>query len=211
VQEKIMIVHALYNITADLWQVFGWDPGTMIRALWILFAVYWVISALKRKKTKQRESILQRLTYVLPLLLAFLLFSRPEADHGWLGAPFYSQSLAAGWLGVLLTAAGVAIAFWARVHLGTNWSGVVTLKEDHELIRTGPYRTIRHPIYTGILLAVLGSVVALGQVRGVIAFVIIWLSFYIKARREESLLSAEFGSRFVEHQQHTGMFLPRIS
>jgi protein-S-isoprenylcysteine O-methyltransferase Ste14 len=207
----MMIVHALYNITAVLWQVFGWDPGSMIRALWILFAVYWLISAFKRKKTKQRESILQRLTYVLPLLLAFLLFSRPEANYGWLGAPLYPQSLAAGWLGVLLTAAGVAIAIWARVHLGTNWSGVVTLKEDHELIRTGPYRTIRHPIYTGILLAVLGSVVALGQVRGVIAFVIIWLSFYIKARREESLLSAEFGPRFTEHQQHTGMFLPRIS
>jgi protein-S-isoprenylcysteine O-methyltransferase Ste14 len=207
----MMIVHALYNITAVLWQVFGWDPGTMIRALWILFAVYWVVSAFRRKKTKQRESIFQRLTYVLPLLFAFLLFSLPEADRGWLGAPLYSQSLAAGWLGVLLTAAGVAIAFWARVHLGTNWSGVVTLKEDHELIRTGPYRTIRHPIYTGILLAVLGSVVALAQFRGVIAFVIIWLSFYIKARREESLLSAEFGPRFAEHRQHTGMFLPRIS
>jgi protein-S-isoprenylcysteine O-methyltransferase Ste14 len=207
----MMIVHALYNITAVLWQVFGWDPGTMIRALWILFAVYWVVSAFRRKKTKQRESIFQRLTYVLPLLFAFLLFSRPEADYGWLGAPLYPQSLAGAWLGVLLTAAGVAIAIWARVHLGTNWSGVVTLKEDHELIRTGPYRTIRHPIYTGILLAVLGSVVALAQVRGVIAFVIIWLSFYIKARREESLLSAEFGPRFAEHRQHTGMFLPRIS
>jgi protein-S-isoprenylcysteine O-methyltransferase Ste14 len=207
----MMIVHSLYSIAADLWQIFGWDPGTMIRALWILFAVYWLISALKRKKTKQRESILQRLTYVLPLLLAFLLFSRPEADYGWLGARLFPDSLAGEWLGVLLTAAGVAIAFWARVHLGTNWSGVVTLKEDHELIRTGLYRTIRHPIYTGILLAVLGSVVALGQVRGVIAFFIIWLSFYIKARREESLLSAEFGPRFAEHQQHTGMFLPRIS
>jgi protein-S-isoprenylcysteine O-methyltransferase Ste14 len=205
-----MALHALYTITAVLWQIFGWDPGTMIRALWILFAVYWVISAFRRKKTKQRESVVQRLTYVLPLVLAFLLFSLPETNRGWLGTPLYPQSLAAGWLGVLLTAAGVAFAIWARVHLGTNWSGAVTLKEDHELIRTGPYRTIRHPIYTGILLAVLGSVVALAQVRGVIAFFIIWLSFYIKARREESLLSAEFGPRFVEHQQHTGMFLPRV-
>ena len=182
-----------------------------INALWILFGLYWLVSAFKRKKTKQRESWTQRFRYVLPLVVAFYLLSRPEAHYGWLGARFVPASDAAGWVGVLLTAAGVAMAFWARWHLGTNWSGVVTLKEGHELIRTGPYRTIRHPIYTGILLALLGTAVAVGEVRGLLALAVAWLSFYIKARREESFLTQEFGPGFAEHTKHTGMFLPHFS
>jgi protein-S-isoprenylcysteine O-methyltransferase Ste14 len=182
-----------------------------INALWILFGLYWLVSAFKRKKTKQRESWTQRFRYVLPLVVAFYLLSRPEAHYGWLGARFVPASDAAGWVGVLLTAAGVAIAFWARWHLGSNWSGVVTLKEGHELIRSGPYRTIRHPIYTGILLALLGTAVAVGEVRGLLALAIAWLSFYIKARREESFLTQEFGPGFAEHRRHTGMFLPHFS
>ena len=182
-----------------------------IHALWILFGVYWLVSAFKRKRTKQRENWGQRLRYTLPLLVTFYLLSRPAAHYGWLGVRFVPASDAVGWAGVVLTAAGVAIAFWARWHLGTNWSGVVTLKEGHELIRTGPYRTIRHPIYTGILLALLGTAVNLGEVRGLLALAIAWLSFYIKARREESFLTQEFGPGFAEHRRHTGMFLPHFS
>jgi len=182
-----------------------------INALWILFGLYWIVSAFKLKKTKKRESWSQRFRYVLPLVVAFYLLSRPEAHYGWLGARFVPASDAAAWVGVALTAAGVGIAFWARWHLGANWSGVVTLKEGHELIRTGPYHSIRHPIYTGILLALLGTAVAMGEVRGLLAVAIAWFSFYTKARREESFLTQEFGDRFAEHRRHTGMFLPRFS
>jgi protein-S-isoprenylcysteine O-methyltransferase Ste14 len=182
-----------------------------INALWILFGLYWLVSAFKLKKTKKRESWSQRLRYVLPLVVAFYLLSRPEAHYGWLGARFVPASNVTEWIGALLTAAGVGIAFWARWHLGANWSGVVTLKEGHELIRTGPYRTIRHPIYTGILLALLGTAVAVGEARGLLALAIAWLSFYIKARREESFLIQEFGDSFAEHSRHTGMFLPHVS
>ena len=185
-------------------------PGEWIRAIWVLFALYWLISALKRKRTKRRETVAQRLGYVLPLLVAFYLLSQPGAGRGWLGARFVPFTTASEWVGMLLTAAGVGIAFWARWHLGTNWSGTVTLKEGHELIRTGPYRAIRHPIYTGILLAMVGTAVAVGEVRALIAVAAAWASFYIKARREESFLSQEFGSSFGEHRQHTGMFLPRV-
>jgi len=181
-----------------------------INALWVLFGLYWIVSALKLKQTKKRESWSQRFRYVLPLVAAFYLF-KPRAHYGWLGARFIPASDAAGWIGVVLAAAGVAIAIWARWHLGANWSGVVTLKEGHELIRSGPYRTMRHPIYTGILLALLGSAVTLGEVRGLLAVAIAWLSFYTKARREESFLTQEFGDRFAEHTKHTGMFLPRFS
>jgi protein-S-isoprenylcysteine O-methyltransferase Ste14 len=187
------------------------SPRQWINTLWMLFGLYWIVSALKLKKTKRRESWGQRFRYVLPLLAAFYLLSRPEANYGWLGARFVPASDDAAWIGVALTALGVGMAFWARWHLGANWSGVVTLKEGHELIRSGPYRNIRHPIYTGILLALLGTAVAVGEVRALLAVAIAWLSFYTKARREESFLTQEFGDRFAEHRRHTGMFLPRFS
>jgi protein-S-isoprenylcysteine O-methyltransferase Ste14 len=200
-----------YSIAQSLWRIFGPTPAGIIGDLWMLFALYWLVSALNRKKTKRRESWFQRLAYVLPLVAAFFLLFRYEYRHTWLGTRFVPDTPMVHWLGVAIMASGVAIAFWARFHLGANWSGVVTLKEGHELIRTGPYRTIRHPIYTGILLAFLGNVIEVGQVRGLIGLLIIWLSFYVKARREESFLAQEFGPNFNEHTQHTGMFLPKVT
>lgn len=182
-----------------------------IDALWLLFGVYWLVSSFKRKKTKQRETWLQRFGYTLPLALGFYLLYQPQPLQAWLSNRFLPSGPLGEGLGVFMTAAGIAVAFWARWHLGTNWSGVVTLKEGHELIRTGPYRSIRHPIYTGILLALLGTAITFGEVRALFAVFSVWLSFYVKARREESFLSKEFGPNFAEHKQHTGMFLPRFS
>jgi protein-S-isoprenylcysteine O-methyltransferase Ste14 len=107
----------------DLTSQWAWING-----LWVLFCLYWIVSALKLKKTKKRESWEQRFRYVLPLVAAFFLF-KPRAHYGWLGARFVPVSDAVAWIGVVLAAAGVAIAIWARWHLGANWSGVVTLKE----------------------------------------------------------------------------------
>ena len=114
-----------------------------INALWILFALYWLVSAFKLKKTKRRESWGQRLLYVLPLAVAFYLLQR-RAHYGWLGARFVPASDAAAWIGVAFTAAGVAIAIWARWHLGANWSGVVTLSRSSTQTRhRGPSSALR--------------------------------------------------------------------
>ena len=187
------------------------SPSNVVWGLWVLFGVTWLISALRSKRTKRRETVAQRLGYILPLVATFVLLSERWASHGWLGAYLLPASENIEWLGAVLVAFGIAICFWARWHLGSNWSGTVTLKEGHELIRTGPYRSIRHPIYTGILLALLGTAVQIGQIRALIALAVAWFSFYIKARREESFLAQEFGERFAAHLQHTGMFLPRLS
>src|SRR5579885_488495 len=143
------------------------SPFVLARDLWVLFGVYWLVAALKRKQTKKRESSGQRLAYVVPLILAFILLAEPWMSRGWLGARLFPCSETAAWIGLALVAAGVALAFWARWHLGANWSGSVTLKEGHELIRTGPYRAIRHPIYTAILLAIAGSAGRAGMGGGV--------------------------------------------
>jgi protein-S-isoprenylcysteine O-methyltransferase Ste14 len=100
---------------------------------------------------------------------------------------------------------------WARLALGSNWSGTVTIKANHQLIRRGPYRFIRHPIYTGMLAALLATAITQRLVSGVLGFALVYFALYRKALREESFLSQEFGDAFSEHQRHTGMFLPRFS
>jgi protein-S-isoprenylcysteine O-methyltransferase Ste14 len=108
----------------------------------------------------------------------------------------------------LATAAGVAFAIWARTILADNWSADVSIRTGHELISRGPYKSIRHPIYTGMLLALAGSALARGELRGLLAVAIALTAFYFKARKEERWLQQEFGASFDEHARRTGMFLP---
>jgi protein-S-isoprenylcysteine O-methyltransferase Ste14 len=178
---------------------------------WMLLCLYWFISALRMKAVKSRESLGKRLTYVIPLAMGLTLLFNIRAHYGWLGARFAPDTTALAVIGLTLTAAGVVLAMWARYTLGENWSAAVSIRQDHELIRKGPYRTMRHPIYTGILLGLLGTVLVVGEVRGLLAFAIIGISFYTKARKEEAFLSREFGSNFEAHAKRTGMFLPRFS
>ena len=93
-------------------------------------------------------------------------------------------------LGAALTFAGLAFAIWARFIIAGNWSSYVELKRDHELIVAGPYRYVRHPIYTGLLLAFAGSALAVGEWRGVLAVVIVAASFWRKLRLEEAIMRA---------------------
>ena len=178
---------------------------------WIVFLLYWLVSALKRKEAKRKESWLERMRHVLPMAAAYTLMFAEYAHYQGLGARFVPAYELFGIIGTIVTVAGIGLAIWARRHLGTNWSATISIRADHELIHTGPYRTIRHPIYTGILLAFAGTALALGEVRGAIAFGIVLAAFYFKARKEESYLTREFGERFAEHVRHTGMFLPRFS
>jgi protein-S-isoprenylcysteine O-methyltransferase Ste14 len=113
--------------------------------------------------------------------------------------------------GLITTALGVGIAIYARLSLGSNWSGMVTLKAGHELIRNGLYGRIRHPIYTGILVGMFGTAMIRGHLRGWIGLGILLTSFYVKARREERFLQQEFGEAFDAHMRQTGMFLPKLT
>jgi protein-S-isoprenylcysteine O-methyltransferase Ste14 len=111
---------------------------------------------------------------------------------------------------VALTWIGIATALWARYHLGQYWSARITLKGDHQLIRTGPYARMRHPIYSGIELAAIGSALAIDQWRCVIGVGLITLGYWIKARKEEAMLTAQFGDAFAEHCRHTGFLIPKL-
>jgi protein-S-isoprenylcysteine O-methyltransferase Ste14 len=177
---------------------------------WLVFFLYWAISALSSKVAKKSESVAERLQRMAPLAVAYVLLFYQAAKFGWLDKRFLRDSPAAAVLGVTLTAAGVGFAIWARWHLGANWSAIVSIREEHELIRAGPYRRVRHPIYTGMLLAMGGTALVLGELRGLLAFAITLAAFYSKARKEEVWLRREFGEKFEAHTKQTGMFLPKM-
>jgi protein-S-isoprenylcysteine O-methyltransferase Ste14 len=109
-----------------------------------------------------------------------------------------------------LTAAGIALAFWARFYLGQNWSSAVSIKVGHQLIRTGPYNWVRHPIYSGILLALVGTVLERGKPAGPLAIALFWLGFWIKSRMEERFMRKTFGHEYEEYSRTTGALVPRL-
>jgi protein-S-isoprenylcysteine O-methyltransferase Ste14 len=124
----------------------------LIPALWGVWALVWIVMALRVKAVAWRESTWSRLVGLVPLVLAFWLLAA-RSMPGWLGQRWAEPSWILIGLGLTLVAAGLLLAVWARTALAGNWSGSVTLKEGHEIVRSGPYRLIRHPIYSGLLLA----------------------------------------------------------
>ena len=182
----------------------------LIEGPWIVFAVYWAVGALKTRRTISRESFASRYGVLFLEILGFVLLFSEAGKIGGLGHRILPMTYALGIAAVALTWIGIGIALWARWHLGQYWSARVTLKEDHQLIRTGPYAHLRHPIYSGLDLAAIGGALAIDQWRCVLAVVFIVLGYWIKARKEESMLGAQFGEAFHEHCQHTGFLFPKF-
>jgi protein-S-isoprenylcysteine O-methyltransferase Ste14 len=178
---------------------------------WLVFLAYWCVSALKLKSIKRREPRGERLIQLVFMVAAYFLMFNDQFSRGWLATRFAPASPSIGKFGVTVTVVGIALAIWARWHLGENWSATVTLKEGHELISSGPYRYIRHPIYSGMLVAFVGTALALGEYRALISICIVLVAFYTKAKKEERFLQQEFGEKFREHSRRTGMFLPRFT
>ncbi|HVH86172.1 MAG TPA: isoprenylcysteine carboxylmethyltransferase family protein, partial [Terriglobales bacterium] len=112
--------------------------------------------------------------------------------------------------GIALTYAGAAIAIWARFSLADNWSGRITLKVGHQLVCSGPYSYVRHPIYSRIVLSVFGTALLVGEWRGLLAIAMVTVAFMMKAKREEAYMTAEFGEGYLRYRQTTGFLVPRI-
>jgi protein-S-isoprenylcysteine O-methyltransferase Ste14 len=180
-------------------------------ALWIAWFIYWRVSATGVKAVRRRESALSRAAHLVPLAIAGLLLWIPTiAGGGFLFQRFMPQTLLTYWTGTLLLALGLAFSVWARVYLGRNWSATVTVKEAHELIRGGPYALVRHPIYSGLLLAFIGSAIARAQWRGVLAVLIVLVALWRKLRLEERFMSETFGDEYRRYREHTAALIPYL-
>ena len=181
----------------------------IIPTLWVAWAAYWIAAARWTKPARWREPAASRARHVVPLLLCAALLAAPRAFPPGLMARFVAPGRLLPFLGALLVAAGLGLAVWARLHLGRNWSGIVTLKQDHALIRTGPYRTIRHPIYTGLLLALAGTAAAIGEWRGVLAVLCALAGFLWKIRVEEQRMRETF-PEYEQYRERTAALIPLL-
>ena len=184
-----------------------WITVRIIQGLWLTVSAYWLIRAFNNKTTVYRQSLPAQLSYALPLIFAFMIIS-----HGsWRNIPLLSVSPGQRIIGVVLCAGGIAFAIWARTILGKNWSGIATVKKDHALICRGPYAVVRHPIYTGLLLAYTGTALALWPTTGGLTMLAAFiLAAWIKSIQEEKLMQRQFPEAYPAYRQRVrGGIIPR--
>jgi protein-S-isoprenylcysteine O-methyltransferase Ste14 len=184
--------------------------GHLFSLIWLVWFVYWMISARGVKPVQRRESVASRAGHIVPLVIAVLLLVVPTLPLPWLTTQILPQSAALALVGVAITVVGLALTVWARRTLGTNWSGTVTVRKEHELITAGPYRYVRHPIYSGLLLGFVGSALAWGQWRGLLALAIATYALWRKWRMEERFMGETFGTVYADYAARTPAVIPRL-
>ena len=183
--------------------------GIIIPVLWVAWLAYWALSARGVKKTSWREPFGAQMRHRVLIIVAALLLAGARLVPKVLTRRFIPVNPVLIWLGTALVALGLGVAVWARRDLGQNWSSNVVVKEDHALIRTGPYRRVRHPIYTGIILAFFGMALFIGEWRALLGTVCVFLSFLIKSRAEEEQMRKIF-PEYEQYRRETTALIPLI-
>ena len=182
-----------------------------IAYLWTALWIVWLVSALVAKRSVQRQTIASRLEQSILVTTAFcLLFGRGLWPHWLRQRVLPEHDVGLLWTGLVLTAAGVGFAILARLWIGRNWSGTITIKEQHELIQSGPYRIVRHPIYTGLLLAYLSTAIVHGELRGFVGFFLLLLGFGRKLRMEETFMVQQFGNAYLDYKRRVKALVPFV-
>lgn len=175
---------------------------------WYAFGLFWLLAAFRVKATKSIEPAPARIFTAALLVAAFYLLFTRDLPFAWLSQRFIPATSPIPEIGVAMTYIGAALAIWARIAIGSNWSARVMVKEGHELVRSGPYAYVRHPIYTGLLLAIAGTALIIGEWRGVVAVAIVAVAHSLKAKREEAAMIAEFGESYQQYRERTGFLFP---
>ena len=174
---------------------------------WIIFSLYWEIQSRNSAPTLTSESKASRAVHVVLTNAALLLIVIPVPG---LTTRFLPNTLILKLVGLLMEFAGLSLAIWARRVLGRNWSGEITIKEDHQLVRSGPYGKLRHPIYTALLAMYAGTTLVIGQTHALVGLLLAILAYLRKTRMEETNLVNAFGTRYSEYREETWALVPGI-
>ena len=182
-------------------------------ALWGLWILSWVAAALWTRRTVARQSLALEALYRVPtgfggVMLALGAEARVGVWRGGVGPLLYQLPTAASWALTAVCAAGFAFTWWARLTLGDLWSGGVARKEGHVVIETGPYRLVRHPIYTGLIAAAFALALQTGELQSLVGAALLSLGFWLKARFEERLLGETLGPAYADYRRRTPMLTP---
>ena len=180
----------------------------IIECAWAVFLLVWLSASFSTKRTARKETSYSRLTQMLLVTTAYFLLFDSDIAIGPLHWRFV-PALPFWWvLGVVVTVAGILLCFWARFFLGRNWSASVTIKQSHELVRSGPYRFVRHPIYSGLLLAILGTALNFGKLSGLLALLLALVGWKWKSLLEETFMQEQFGDSYRVYQSQVKALVP---
>jgi protein-S-isoprenylcysteine O-methyltransferase Ste14 len=178
--------------------------------LWGGWGLFWLLAARWSAPTEQRQTAVARVVHLAFVLTGSALLFVMPSTAGFLGRTLPGAGTATAVAGLSLTLIGLAFASWARVTMGRMWSAQVTLKAGHVIIDRGPYALARHPIYTGILLAFLGTAAARGTVAGFLGFAIVSIGLVVKLRQEEKLLLGHFGAAYEGYRGRVKGLVPLV-
>jgi protein-S-isoprenylcysteine O-methyltransferase Ste14 len=181
-----------------------------ILACFGIFLIYWIVAAFGTKRTLEKQSPWQRILPLAVFLAAYLLLRRGGPLAAYSSAILWPRTPATGLLGDVIALAGLILLLRARVVLGGNWSSSVDFKEGHELINRGPYRYVRHPIYSGLLLMVFGTAVLYGRLGGFIALLVLFLAFWFKSLQEERLMTRHFPEAYRSYKMRVKALIPFV-
>ncbi|HEX3685123.1 MAG TPA: isoprenylcysteine carboxylmethyltransferase family protein [Bryobacteraceae bacterium] len=188
--------------------------GETVRALvgyaWLAVGIIWLAAAFGTKRAARRYIGRARIVQVVLLVTAFTLVFYRKIPLGALDTRFIPRLPAVAVTGAAFTFAGLLMALWARFFLGRNWSGEITVKQDHQLVRTGPYAIVRHPIYSGFLLALLGTALVFGQVRCFVGLGLAAVGWRLKSLVEEQYMTEQFGAEYMSYRQQVKALVPFI-
>ena len=173
---------------------------------WLVFSFYWEAAAKNAAAAKSAESRSSRGFHVALTNLALLLEIVPIRGLG----RFLPLTLLTLALGIAVEFGGLTLAIWARRVLGRNWSGEISIKVEHELIRTGPYRLLRHPIYTGLLAMYAGAALVTGTWLAVLGFAMAAFAYWRKIRLEEANMDVAFGADYDAYRRETWALIPGL-
>jgi protein-S-isoprenylcysteine O-methyltransferase Ste14 len=192
------------------------SPMAVCFYLWLVLSLYWSLQARRASAAKSAESGPSRALHVTLISAAQLLAFWFYPGWPFLESPPFAfprvlpESPYLTWLGLLVQAGSLLFALWARRHLGRNWSGEVTLKVDHKLVRSGPYRRIRHPIYTGAIGMYVGPALVSDRLQGILALALVGVAYARKIRQEEHALRGEFGPAYEDYHRGTWALIPGL-
>ena len=187
-------------------------PENTIYALWAAWIVSWTAAMFWSSRTEKRGGIVAEIFFRVVLYLGvILLLAVPSGQRIYAQTQLWHFGDVINWILAALTAAGLLFTWWARIHLGRLWSDWVTTKAGHHVVETGPYRIVRHPIYSGLILAAFASGIEKGTSLALLGAATITMAFYTKARREERFLRAELGENSYDvYARKTAMLVPFV-
>jgi protein-S-isoprenylcysteine O-methyltransferase Ste14 len=177
---------------------------------WLAIFVLWAILGFAVKQTVGSRSDVRARIAVWGVLLAWLILFTDDMRPGVLAARFLPVDPTVAYIGLGITILGLGFAVWARFVIGRNWGGLITVQQDHKLMRNGPYGIVRHPIYSGFMLATLGTAIIVGQIGGLISVALIVISWGYKARLEETLMVEQFGAEYEDYRRHVKALIPGV-